>query len=381
GEDTIVICHKCRYTANRQIARFQKSPLPPEKLKKVARISTPGARTIDELSTFLNVPKAKIAKAILLVATITEEEKDREHFVFAVVRGDMELSETKLTNILKAKELRPALDSEIQAVGAAPGYASPVNHREPHNNADLIVVVDDVIPDSPNLIAGANDDGYHLRHVNYGRDFKADIVTDIVSAPDGGRCPDCGELMLTKRGIEVGNIFKLGTRYSDALGCTFLDKDGKEKAVIMGSYGIGSGRLLGAIAEEHNDKNGFIWPITVAPYQVHLLELFKKNKTGPAVETAKNLYRDLQAAGIEVLYDDRDESPGVKFNDVDLIGVPIRLTVSQRSLREGGVEWKLRRSGEKKIIAIGEAVEAVKSVIAHLNDEIEKKVTRVDFAG
>jgi prolyl-tRNA synthetase len=186
--------------------------------------------------------------------------------------------------------------------------------------------------------------------------------------------------MRSVRGIEVGNIFKLGTRYSDSMGCTFLDKDGKEKPVIMGSYGIGSGRLLASVAEEHNDEYGLIWPISIAPYQVHLVQLPGKDEFGVQVETiAEQLYSDLHKAGIEVLFDDRDDSPGVKFNDADLIGVPIRLTVSQRSLKAGGVEFKRRDQGERRVIPLDEVISAVKREITILEAKIADLVVEVPF--
>ena len=237
----------------------------------------------------------------------------------------MEVNETKLSTVLKARELRPATEEEIKQVGAVPGYASPVGLK------DVLVVVDDLIPQSPNLVSGANEDGYHLRNVNYGRDYRADIVADIVAAQAGDACPTCGNPLRSVRGIEVGNIFKLGTDFSDFMGCTYLDKDGEMKPIIMGSYGIGSGRLLACIAEEHHDENGIIWPITVAPYSVHLLSLPGKSGESEVISLADRLYTELRAKGIDVIYDDRQESAGVKFADADLLGMPIRLTVSERS--------------------------------------------------
>jgi prolyl-tRNA synthetase len=265
GEDTILICDECGYTANRQIALFQK-PIPEEEeLLPKEKVATPGVTTITDLAQFLGVPDSKTAKAVFQVATLMEGKEEVEKFVFVVVRGDMEVNETKLVNAVNAKALRPAEDEEIMAVGAVPGYASPMGL------SGVLVVVDDLILKSPNLVSGANEEGFHMLNVNYGRDFEADIVTDIVTAEFGAACPECSATMRTSRGIEVGNIFKLGTRYSDPLGCEFLDKDGKSKPVVMGSYGIGSGRLLASIAEEYHDDYGLIWPITVAPYHVHLV--------------------------------------------------------------------------------------------------------------
>jgi prolyl-tRNA synthetase len=285
------------------------------------------------------------------------------------VRGDMDLNETKLTNALHAKDLRPALEAEIRAVGAVPGYASPVGLR------GVLVVVDDAVPASPNLVAGANRDGYHLLNVNYGRDFSADLVVDIAVAEDGAACPECGEEMRTYRGVEVGNIFKLGTRYSDALGCTYLDRDGRNRPVVMGSYGIGVGRLLACVAEEHHDTKGLVWPVSIAPFAVHIVG-FKGQEVA-----AEEVYKALQAEGVEVLYDDRDESPGVKFNDADLIGIPIRLTVAARTLREGGVELKLRRAEKAEVVPLGEVAARVKASIAEMEGEIERTLVAVEYDG
>src|ERR671913_1385927 len=261
GEDTILICDHCGYTANRQVARFRK-PIPEaEERRPVEKVATPGAGIIEMLAHSLEIPKSRTAKAVFLVATVEGSER----FVLAVVRGDMELNETKLANAVGASGLRPALPEEIMAVGAEPGYGSPLGVK------GAIVVVDDAIPASPNLVAGANEEGFHFLNVNYGRDFDADIVADIAAAENGSLCPECTNTMRAFRGVEVGNIFKLGTRYSEALGASFLDADGKRKPVVMGSYGIGLGRLLACIAEEHHDENGLVWPISVAPYHVHIV--------------------------------------------------------------------------------------------------------------
>jgi prolyl-tRNA synthetase len=200
--------------------------------------------------------------------------------------------------------------------------------------------------------------------VNYGRDFEAEIVTDIAAAEEGFGCPNCGSPMKESRGVEVGNIFKLGTKYTKALGANYLDKNGKSKPIVMGSYGIGSGRLLASIAEEHNDEQGLIWPISVAPYHVHLISL-----RGGQEESDK-LYDTLSGAGIEVIYDDRNESPGVKFNDADLIGVPIRITIGERSLKQNTAELKIRKEEEREQIPLKEVVEYVKKVKSELESEI-----------
>jgi len=389
GEDTLLLCDKCSYTANRQVARFKKPSAPQEKPKPIQKVATPGAHTIEELANFLVVPKSKTAKAVFFMANIPPDPKGlqrplgsrQEQFIFAIVRGDMDLNETKLVNAIGAKELRPATEDEIKAVGAEPGFASPIGISSlPRvgEGAGMRVIIDDIIPKSPNLVVGANEEGYHLLNVNYGRDYTADIVADIAAANEGAACPECETSMRTARGVEVGNIFQLGTRYSDALGCFFVDKDKQSKPVIMGSYGIGVGRLLACIAEEHHDEHGLIWPVAVAPYHVHLVLLRGKGDSR-SEEIAERLYRDLQAAHIEVLFDDRDESPGVKFNDADLIGCPIRITVSERALSAGGVEMKLRHKAEKVIVPLDETAARLRSEIAALEAETVAQVIPVEY--
>lgn len=346
GEDTLLLCDGCGAAANRQVARFRKPEAKPEAALAVEKVSTPGTKTIEDLARLLGVEKARTAKAVFMTATLGEGDESVEKLVFAVVRGDMELNETKLGNAVKARELRPATEEEIRAVGAVPGYASPVGLK------DALVVVDDAVASSPNLAAGANEEGYHLLNTNYGRDYQAQIVTDLAAARDGDLCAECGGRLRAERGVEVGNIFQLGTRFSEALGATYLDRDGQKKPVVMGSYGIGVGRLLACIAEEHHDARGLVWPASVAPFQVHLVALSGKNRDTRPLEKAEEIYQSLQDAGLEVLFDDRDESPGVKFNDADLIGLPLRVTVSERGLQQGAVELKRREGVEKEMVAI-----------------------------
>ena len=353
GEDTILICDNCAYTANRQVARFRK-PIPEaEEQRPIEKVTTPGAGTIESLARFLKISGSRTAKALFQVAAM----EDSERFVLAVIRGDMELNETKLANVIGASRLRPALPEEIRAIGAEPGYGSPLGVE------GAIVAVDDAIRASPNLVAGANEKGFHFLNVNYGRNFEADIVADIASAGDGSFCPECGDAMRAVRGVEVGNIFKLGTRYSEEFGASFLDADGRRKPLVMGSYGIGLGRLLACIAEEHHDENGLIWPVSVASYHVHFV-------AAEAGEMADGLYERLVSAGVEVLYDDRRESLRAKFKDADLIGAPIRLTLTPRSLQRGGVEIKARCGSEDYVVSIEGAVAAVRREISDLEAEI-----------
>ena len=384
GEDTLLLCDACGYAANRQIARFKKPTAQAEPALPLEKVATPDAKTIAALAEFLQIPQAKTAKAVFMVAKISEGKDFAQKLVFAILRGDMELNETKLANALTANELRPAQDEEIASVGAVPGYASPVGipleaaGRSEQTPLQLVVVVDDLIPHSPNLVAGANETGYHLRNVNYGRDYQAHIVADIAAAQDGDRCPDCGGVLRAVRGVEVGNIFKLGTRFAEPMGCKYTDKDGVERPVIMGSYGIGSGRLLACVAEEHHDEKGLIWPVTVAPYQVHLVALVGKGSDQARLE-ADALYAELSAAGVEVLYDDREESPGVKFNDADLIGLPLRLTVSARADQQGGIEFKRRDQAEKSIVSRAGVVRRVQTEIEALQAEIRAALVEVPF--
>ena len=372
GEDTLVLCDHCGYAANRQIARFGKPAPSVEPAQPLRKVATPTTTTIDALARLLEIPTSETAKAVFMVATITGDNgEDAHRFVFAVVRGDMEVNETKLANVVAAKALRPATEDEIRAIGAEPGYGSPVGVR------DAFVVVDELVARSSNLVAGANEAGYHLLNVNYGRDYTADVVADITAARAGDPCPNCGHALHTSGGVEVGNIFKLGTRYTDALGATFLDRDGKQQPVIMGSYGIGVGRLLACIAEHHHDERGLIWPVSVAPYQVHLVALLAGG--APVQTTADDLYMRLATAGVDVLYDDRDESPGVKFMDADLSGLPLRLTVGKQSLAKGGVELKPRHAGESRIVPVEEVVSSVQQMLQALEADLARNIGSVPF--
>jgi len=368
GEDTLLLCDNCGYTANRQVAAFRKSTAAPESAGLMQPVATPGMKTIDDLCAFLNIRRAQTAKAVFMTASIAQGEHQVERFIFAVVRGDMDVNETKLANALGARELRPAREEEIRAVGAVPGYASPVGLK------NVFVVVDEAVTTSPNLVSGANREGYHLLNVNYGRDFSAELVADIASAEEGAGCPLCGTAMRASRGVEVGNIFKLGTRYTEALDAYYLGEDGEKRPVVMGSYGIGVGRLLACIAEEHHDDKGLVWPVSVAPFQVHMVGL------NGAEDLAERLYADLQACGLDVLYDDRQESAGVKFNDADLVGIPIRVTVGKRAMKENAVEVKLRSGGENSLVPVAEAPARLQQLLQQLQLEITSTLQPVEYS-
>ncbi len=358
GEDTLLICEESGYTANRQVATFRKPTPPDVDPLALEEVHTPDVNTIAALAEFLQIAEAETAKAIFMMATVDHEGEAVERFIFAVVRGDMELNETKLSNAVKARALRPATVEEIKAVGAEPGYGSPVGI----DRSQVVLVVDDLVAASPNLVAGANKVNYHYRNVNYGRDYEADIVTDIVAAAEGYLDPIGGKPMRSVRGIEVGNIFKLGTKYSKALGATYLDENGKAQPIVMGSYGIGSDRLIASVIEHHHDEKGIQWPISIAPYHVYLVSLFTK-KTPEVAAAADEIYQQLQDAGIEVLYDDRNERAGVKFNDADLIGLPIRLTIGGRGLKSGVVEYTVRRTGDSGEIALDGLIDGLEKLL------------------
>ena len=272
----------------------------------------------------------------------------------AIVRGDHEVNETKLGNAVKAiGGMRPATVEEIKAAGMEPGYGSPIGAR------NTVVAVDDLVARSANLVAGANREGFHYRNVNVGRDYTADVTADITNAQEGDACPVCGKPVILRNGIEVGNIFKLGTKFTDAAGATYLGEDGQAHPIVMGSYGIGVGRNVACIVEAHHDDKGIVWPAEVAPYAAHLVSIGGA-KEPRVTEIAERLHTLAQDAGPrhEILWDDRDESPGVKFTDAELLGMPWILTVSPRSLAAGGVEVTERATGERSTRPI-EEVEAL----------------------
>ena len=334
GEDVLVLCEACGYAANRQVAAIQYAPPASEEPLPLEKIETPGTTTIATLAAFLGVGPERTAKAGFFVT-------GDGRLITAIVRGDHDFNETKLANAVGATTgIRPATVEEIRAAGMEPGYGSPIGAR------DTTVVVDELAARSPNLVAGANEAGFHFRNVNVGRDFTADLVVDLTNAREGDPCPTCGKSVILRNGIEVGNIFKLGTKFTDAAGATYLGEDGVEHPIIMGSYGIGVGRNVACIVEAHHDDKGIIWPEEVAPYAAHLVAI-GANRDAAVAELADRLHELSIEAGREILYDDRDESPGVKFTDAELLGMPWILTVSPRSLAAGGVEVTERATGER----------------------------------
>jgi prolyl-tRNA synthetase len=364
GEDTLLFCDKCGYAANREAATISKfggrpgeGPLDCRRplLPAPEKVATPGKDSIASVCEFLGAdPKDSIK-------TMVYHGKDR--LVIAVIRGDLDVNEKKLANLLKVEEVRLADPEELKNLGLKEGYMSPAGLTA---IAGFAVVSDDSLVDGRPYVAGANEDGFHLKNVVPGRDYKAEARADIAAARDGDPCPVCGHALKVVRGIEVGNTFKLGTKYSASMGANYQDEDRVEHPLVMGCYGMGVGRLLACVIEANHDDKGIIWPMTVAPYHVYLVLLGSSTEAG---EAAEGVYESLLEQGTEVLYDDRDESAGVKFNDADLIGMPIRLTVSERSLKLGGAELKLRREQESRIVSLEELPEVVSGIVKR---EIER---------
>jgi prolyl-tRNA synthetase len=349
GEAVIAFCEKCGFAANDEKAEcipdvcYENCREGCCEELPIEKVTTPDARTIEDLMKFFNCSPKEFAKTLIYKAD--------DKVVAAVIRGDRELNETKLQNYLGCIELEMADAETVEVVTrAAVGFAGPVG-------LNVEVIVDNEVAKMKNFVVGANETGYHLKNVNINRDFKASAVKDIRNIVEGDKCPGCGEPIKIAHGIEVGHIFKLGTKYSKALNCVFLDESGKEQPMIMGCYGIGVDRTMAAVIEQYNDENGIIWPISIAPYHVIVVPV---NPTDTIqMETAEKIYSELCASGIEVILDDRNERPGVKFKDADLIGIPVRITVGKKA-GQGIVEYKLRKSKEVREYKVDEAIAEVK---------------------
>ncbi len=351
GEDEIIFCSKCDYAANEERAVSVRAIPKMEQPLPIEEVFTPGAKTIEDVAAFLGISKNKTLKAVFYIAD--------GDFVFVTIRGDLEVNEIKLKNVLKCADLRMATDDEVKAMGIEAGSASLVGLK------GIKSIADDSINMGSNFVVGANKPDYHLSNANYPRDFDVDVITDIALARPGQRCVKCGGKLKSVKGIEVGHVFKLGTVYSEKAGAYYLDKAGEQKPVVMGCYGIGVGRLLASAIEQNHDEKGIVWPVPIAPYHVYLCAL-SMDRSAEVVSAAESLHRDLADAGVEVLFDDRNESPGVKFNDADLLGMPIRLLVSPKSLSNGGVEVKRRAEKESELVFIDNAVEKIKGLLDNL---------------
>ena len=348
GEDAICFCDECGYAANEEKAGWTRpAPETSEELA-IEKIHTPDVKTIEELCGYLNCGPDAFVKTILYNID--------GKFVAAMCRGDRDINETKLGNLYDATEMELASFADVEMItGAKVGFAGPVGLKQ-----KIDIVVDPEVEGMKNFVVGACETDYHFKNVNIGRDFKADKVADITNAKAGDICPKCGKGKLgMARGVEVGHIFKLGTKYSDALGCVYLDNNGKEHSMVMGCYGIGVSRVLAAIIEQYHDDDGIIWPSVVAPYKIIVVPT--KANDEELMTVANKIYDDLTKAGCEVLIDDRNERPGVKFKDADLIGIPLRITVGRRA-GEGIVEVKRRDSQETSEITVDEAIKLAKEI-------------------
>lgn len=351
GEDAIVYCTSCDYAANTERADSS----PPQTTQHQAdtpaleQVATPNARTIEEVAAFLSVDASRLLKTLIYVA-------DGQP-VAAVVRGDDDLNETKLQRVLGAPTLEMASPELIQQVTGAPvGFSGPVGLK------DVRIVADAWAWAVADAVVGANAADAHLVHVQPGRDWQADDVVDIRTVRGGEPCVRCGQPLASARGIEVGHVFKLGTKYSEALGATYLDENGETKPIVMGCYGIGISRTMAAVIEQHHDEKGIRWPVPVAPYHVIIVPVNYGDERQR--ETADALYAELQAAGVEVVLDDRSERAGVKFNDADLVGFPWRITIGPRALNDGEVEVTARDGSVEQRVAIEEAAAFVRERIA-----------------
>ena len=348
GEDEIIYCSNCRYAANVDKAESIKSKIKPGEPLPLEEVATPGASTIEQVADFLKAPKSHTLKAVFYIAD--------GKLVFIVIRGDIEVNEVKLKNALGSIELRLATEAEVIKAGIVAGAASPIGIK------GIKIIADDSITSGTNFVAGANKPETHLRNVNYPRDFKVDLVTDIAQARAGEGCPRCGRKLLSTHGIEVGHVFKLGTFISEKLGAFFIDQSGASHLIIMGCYGIGLDRLLAAAIEQNHDDNGIIWPMSIAPYHIYLCSLYMENSKVAA--TAEKVYADLETQGLEVLFDDRRESPGVKFNDADLLGIPLRVTISPRTLEKDSVEIKKRSEKEAQLLPLEGITTRLKELVS-----------------
>lgn len=355
GEDDAMICDTCNYAANREKAEFIRPEVARTAEAALEEVHTPNCTTISDLTAFLQVAEAHIIKTVCYVAN--------GRMIMALVRGDLDVNEVKLTNAvykvgIKAADLHVATPEELAKAGIVAGYISPLDQ-----NADVTIIADLALQTGSNYIAGANRANYHMKNVNYPRDFRVDAWVDLASAYEGAVCVRCGGALHAIRGTEIGHIFKLGSLYSELFEATFLDAEGSAHPLLMGCYGIGVGRTMAALVEQSHDEKGLIWPLSIAPYHVHLVGLDLDR--AEIRQAAEQLYGELTRAGVEVLYDDRSESAGVKFNDADLLGLPLRVVVSKRSLKNGGVELKLRRESNGGIVPLAEIVERVKGEVQH----------------
>lgn len=359
GEDSIAVCSDCDYRANMEAAQSIIENVADEKLEELTKVHTPNIHTIEEICDFLKTPLEKSCKAVVYQKNMTDE------FVIVFIRGDLDVNETKLTNFL-GEEIHPGVITEESGIHA--GFIGPVGLPE-----NVTVLLDSSLKGATNLSCGANEEDYHFTGLNIERDIPDAQFHDFAKIKQGGICPQCGHHSINiSRGIEVGNIFQLGTKYTKSMGMTYLDKDGKEQNPIMGCYGIGVGRLAASVCEVSHDNYGPIWPISIAPWEVELCCL--RSDDAEAKALADDFYKKMQANGLEVLYDDRNVRPGVMFSDADLLGSPIRVVVSPRNLKEGVCEVMTRTKSINEKVAINEVIDRVKAIREELYAEINSHV-------
>ncbi len=353
GEAEIVYCNECDYAANVEKAELHVIEAPAEDQKPVEEVKTPDCKTIADVCAYLQLPVDKSVKAVAF--------SSEKGLILCFVRGDHEVNEIKVINTVGVNEVEMAEESMLTEAGTVGGYMGPVG-IDPKK---AIVIVDSTVMKMHNICCGANKEGYHLLNVNPGRDFTPAYVADIRLIQEGDPCPHCGGKVSKARGIEVGQVFKLYTKYSEAMHATFLDENGKEKPMVMGCYGVGVSRTMAAAIEQNNDKDGMIWPVAIAPYEVLVVPVNTKDQA--STEKAEEIYSELQRAGIETVIDDRNERPGVKFKDADLIGYPLRVVVGPKTLAEGKLEVKIRRTGEVLMLPLdSDYVGAIKDLLAKL---------------
>lgn len=353
GEAEIVYCNECDYAANVEKAEMHVIEAPEEEAKAVEEVKTPDCKTIADVCAYLNLPVDKSVKAVAF--------NSEKGLILCFVRGDHEVNEIKVINTVGVNEVEMAEESLLAAAGTVGGYMGPVG-IDPEKT---IVVVDSTVMKMHNICCGANKEGYHLLNVNPGRDFTPTYVADIRLIQEGDPCPHCGGKVSKARGIEVGQVFKLFTKYSEAMHATFLDENGKEKPMVMGCYGVGVSRTMAAAIEQNNDKDGMIWPVAIAPYEVLVVPVNTKDEA--STQKAEAIYEELKKAGVEAVIDDRNERPGVKFKDADLIGYPLRVVVGPKTLAEGKLEVKVRRTGEVQMLPLdSDYIGTIKELLAKL---------------
>lgn len=355
GEEEIIYCDHCGMAATAEKAEFKDAVMPQEEELPMEKVFTPGTKTIEDVCNYLGMPQEKSIKALLF--SVYHEGQEEPEYVAVFIRGDRQLNMIKLVNTLDVPEFAVEFaneDAMHEKTGAVGGFTGPVGLH------DCRIIIDSELVNAKNMMCGACEADHHIKNVNYGRDYKADIIADLKQLQAGDPCPVCGKPVKSAKGIEVGQVFKLRTKYSNAMQAFYKDENQTDQPMVMGCYGIGVTRTMAAVVEQHHDDNGIIWPMSVAPY--HIIVELLNTKDEVQVSLAEELYERLQVAGAEVILDDRDERPGVKFKDADLIGIPLRITVGKKAA-ERQVEFKLRREADFSLMDADDAFEKAMEII------------------